>query len=347
MGGNAIKKFGESIRLTASEYDDLVLEILSILSEEETVLYSQFAMPRLIQSYHNKESHGDMDILVPSAFWHYNDHESVKKKLNAIDYVRNGDVDSYAIPYKDSLFQIDLIKSSSATINFAERYFSFNDLGNLIGRIFHRMGFKFGQHGLLYVLRDNTRSTHVIEEIVVTRDFYAALRFADYDSTRYDYGFDDLIDIFEYTMSSKYATREIFLLENRNSISRIRDKKRKTYTLFLEWLDSTKTTGMYPASDDGKLKFKQTHYDRALEVFPDFADRVNAALEKYNKLKRITSIVNGETVGLITQLSGPKLGIFMKLFLAVYPVEKLHEMKASDIIQRIEEVFYDWKSGDK
>lgn len=117
MGGNAIKSFGESTRLSASDYDALSLDILSILSVDESFPYQELTMPRLVQSYHDKESHGDMDILVPSLFWYFNSHDKIKEKLNAVGYVTNSTVVSYAIPLNEKLFQLDIISVESCKIS--------------------------------------------------------------------------------------------------------------------------------------------------------------------------------------------------------------------------------------
>lgn len=105
-------------------------------------------------------------------------------------------------------------------------YYTYNDLGNLIGRVAHKMGMKFGHLGLLYPLRDGD---HLIAELVVTRDTRQALEFMGYDFDRWNQGFDQLTDIFEFAASTPYFNPEAFTLENLNHRNRTRNRKRNTF----------------------------------------------------------------------------------------------------------------------
>lgn len=338
MGGNAIKQFGEGVRLSATDYDELALEILSILSTPNIT-------PRLIPSYHNKPDHGDMDIIVPCMFNFFFSYEEVKEKLNAVGYVRNGPVTSYAIPYNKQLFQIDIIYIQDDTFDFADKYYSYNDLGNLLGRVAHRMGFKLGHQGLTYILRDHELPTHVISEITITTDWEEAIEFLGYSADRYHQGFDDLIDIFQYTMSSPFAKREIYLLENRNATSRIRDRKRKTYMDFLDWLESTTVDDLIPTTIDKKIEFKSVHVLRAMDVFPKFVWDIEVELDEYKKEKHIKKIINGKLINELTGLSGKELGQFISIVRAIKSTEMIYVMPPEEVTRMIMDLYCDIHSG--
>ncbi|MFX7063789.1 hypothetical protein ABTH87_19220, partial [Acinetobacter baumannii] len=83
-------------------------------------------------------------------------------------------------------FQVDLIKTANTSFDFAARYFGLNDFGNLIGRIAHQFGAKFGHLGLLYPIRDVRNNSHLIAEICITSDFSEALDLLGYDAARYE-----------------------------------------------------------------------------------------------------------------------------------------------------------------
>jgi hypothetical protein len=87
------------------------------------------------------------------------------------------------------------------------------------------------------VIRGCRDGDYMFREILLTREYEAALFFLGYDPERFREGFENLEDIFKYVAGSRYFNRDIFLLENRNAQSRIRDRKRPTYTKFLTWCE--------------------------------------------------------------------------------------------------------------
>lgn len=320
MGGNAIKQFGNVIRLHSNEFDDLSLDVVSVISHPELPF-----QPQVVPSYFNKETHGDMDVIVPASLWKYRSHDSIKKLIGAIDYVKNNSVTSYAVPYSDNLFQVDIISTNDDLFDFALNYFSYNDLGNLMGRISHQLGFKLGHKGLIYVIRDPQNKDHIVKEICLTKNWDEAITFFDYSVEKYNEGFHDLEDIFQYVMTSKFAVPSIFLLENRNSISRIRDRKRKTYNEFLMWLQRTYNEEYInqSISHDEKVELRDSELQRAKVVFPGFSEEMDFCLYDYSLKKHVSTMVNGERVRELTGLDGKALGIFMKSFKDLYDYTSL------------------------
>lgn len=193
----------------------------------------------VIKSYSAKDSFGDLDIVASKNSKSNEAIQAVFEALSATHISRNSDVISYRVPVEDntkwfgstSFFQVDLIFIDEEDLEFAKNYFAFNDLGNLIGRIAHAMGFKFGHEGLWYVVR---KGTHVLENIKVSSNFGASLTFLGFDAERYLEGFETAEDIYRYVADSAFFNPDIFLLHNRNHAARTRDSKRKTYTGFLE-----------------------------------------------------------------------------------------------------------------
>lgn len=206
MGGNAFPEFN-TIRLNATDYNIMVTKCINLL-------FSQFTYPknrfRIIESYRNKDSFGDLDIL-----WCGNEisPDDICNALGAICYKQNKSVVSYAMPIDNNVFQVDLINVDEKHLMSAYSYFAFNDLGNLLGRIFHRAGFKLGHKGMLYVVREPDNYSHVIDEIEVTSSWKEALEFAGYDYNVWLKGFDDLEDMFRFVVSSPYFDKKIFSLE--------------------------------------------------------------------------------------------------------------------------------------
>lgn len=227
MGGNALKNH-ETRRYTKDEY--LALEN-RFFSDFNFIFETSILR---IPYYSSKDSFGDMDLIIPA-----NELPSNWKQvlidfydLDKSMYSSNGGVFSFAIEN----FQIDLITAEDyPAAVMAASYFSHGDLGNLIGRIFHKLGMKYGHKGLYLVVRPDDNS-HVLNEILLTQDMQIILSILGLSYEKYQLGFEDLEDIFRYVASSKYFDPDIYLFYNRNHKAVIRDKKRSTYNGFLEWI---------------------------------------------------------------------------------------------------------------
>jgi hypothetical protein len=309
MGGNAIRGYADlnPTRLSTRKMNSLAVDIIARLSKED----QQYQISQ-IASYTKKADHGDLDIVVSSDFFDTWTHEEVKDAIGAVAMIRNNSTTSYAVPVGNKHFQVDLIAVNPESFDFAANYFAWNDLGNLLGRIAHRMGFKFGHDGLWYVLRDAGDPVRVIDNVLITRDFDTAIGFLGYDSERFHTGFKTLNEIFEYTLTSPFSMPEIYLLENRNSVSRRRDAKRPTYTAFLQFLE-TKTDGqtLVKTNQDQKMAFKREQTIRAMDAFPEFYESIHSLLVEYDLKSQYASVYNGNIVMSVTGLEGKSLGKFL------------------------------------
>ncbi len=300
MGGKALSK--PSVRLNKDEYfklvDEIIPKIRSAIDGDVNV----------IPTYESKETFGDMDVLVNTSDAQYK--QKIYEAIGAVESTSNGSCISYGVMINDCLFQIDIIYSSIEDYDFAYRYYSWSDCGNLIGRIAHKLKFKFGHDGLWYILRSNNDDTRVIKEIPVTKDYNLALKFIGYEP-RGD--FKDLNELFEYAVSSKYANKDIYLLENRNSQARRRDRKRKTYHEFLEWLE-TPTVEVPKFDWTEKEALRLEFLGEAFKLFPQFkVDYDHAVLRNELRIES-KSKYSGDLVSEWTGYSGRDLGLFMESY---------------------------------
>ena len=231
-------------RLTKEQYDE-VLSALTI-----TLPYKTVAIP----SYRAKDSFGDCDLLTTATDDAF--EKSLSKDFALLGKKKNGSVTSYALKYSNfPPFQFDLIKAREDSFKFHYNYLSYNDLGNLIGRVAAAFGFKFAHDGL-YILawynhqgeersvgrvkedgKTNDHAEHKMEKLFIS-NFDQALEFLGFDSSRFAQGFDTIDDILDFVASSKYFCKDFFLFENRNHDQRKRDVKRPTYTRALEYFDT-------------------------------------------------------------------------------------------------------------
>lgn len=314
MGGSALKTI-DTRRLLAAEYHDLVptvlAEIASVVGRDRSICE--------IESYRNKPDFGDMDVVVASDDIAGTYKDDLEKLFRSREVYRNGNVTSFD---REGV-QIDVIAIPQASFDFARSYFAWNDLGNLMGRVAHSMGLKYAFMGLLLPLR---QGTHMFAEVAVTRNVDEAMTFLGYDVERYKKGFNTLEEIFQFTASTPYFNPDVYLLENRNATSRVRDAKRKTYSAFLDWLEDPqglkKFMGGRSEPEGGWYQFpedKASWFPALRTSFPVFSDELDLVLVRKARHETAASLFNGELVSRLTGLSGKPLGDVMRLLREPHP----------------------------
>lgn len=309
MGGNALKQY-HTTRLDRDAYFALTEEFSALFQEKiGAKLY-------LIPAYKTKPSFGDADFLVTTdelpADWV--SKVATEFGLTKEQWVKNGNC--LSIGYKN--FQIDLIATKPEHLFASLTYFSYNDLGNLIGRMGHKLGLKFGHRGISIVVRGNDRTDHILKEITLTHDLKHAFEILGLDFQKFLEGFDDLEDIFQYVASSKYFDPEIYALEHRSATSRIRDKKRATYSAFLKWVDETKPVVRHSFAEKSELggySIREPYYtNEVLSRWPHVKAEVEALIAAHTLNTKFKNVFNGTLVTLCTGLVKQELGAFMSKF---------------------------------
>jgi len=304
MGGNALKEV-TTRRYKYSEYISLCADVLNKLKAEFTDCECN-----VIKAYRSKESFGDMDVMLEVTPG-YDYKEMIERLFSPNQIVKNGHV--WSFDYKE--FQIDLILLAYEIFDIAGIYFSYNDLGNFMGRIAKKMGFKYGHEGLMYVINDGD---YQFAEIPVTTDHYKIFDFLGYDIERYFEGFNTMEDVFKFASSSPYFHKDIFLLHNRNHKARVRDAKRKSYHDFLEWMETAEGLPEYEwlsYESKGSYLTEEEHapfLKKAFEMFIGFEDKYHKAMEEFQKNLDFKQKFNGALVMELTGLEGKELGQFMQ-----------------------------------
>lgn len=298
MGGNALKNT-TTRRYEAKEYYELESEVVSDLSE-----LFPFCKILPIKSYRNKETFGDMDILIDSKFIPQDYQEQIRKLYDCREMVKNGNCLSFS--YKE--LQIDLIVTHPTEFYTSYNYFAYNDLGNLLGRISHSMGIKLGHDGLSYDFREGT---YQFKNVILLTDWKDILSVLGLSYERYAEGFDDIEDIFEFVSSSPFFCPNIYLLENRNHTSRVRDAKRKTYMQFLDWIGEQGGvfTNHRPTPNTST---KQSWLPYLFNTIDGFKEIYDTTMVEWEESKKFKLLYNGELVSRVTGLSNKELGMFMK-----------------------------------
>lgn len=297
MGGQALGI--QSSRIDKSDYIILFQFVKDVLP---AIL--------LIPSYEDKETFGDLDVIYPSSSGYTPEiiREALIKcgfKLYKEDN-KNGKVYSLGIYWKGSVFQVDFIEEVDDKLGFAFNYYSWNDLGNLLGRVARNLNLKFGHAGLFYTQRSPFNDSIILKEHLLTSDFDEALRHLRYDPTRFRYGFKSLEDMFEFVKSSDFYDRAKFELHNRNAVARIRDRKRVNYNAFLKYTENdVSPTKNERISDYFRLNY---HFMK----FPEFKKEYDLCAAKDKVVHEYKAIYNGDLVRTRTGLDGKELGMFMQ-----------------------------------
>ncbi len=304
MGGNALKNT-YTRRYNKDEYLVLKEYIISKLRSHDAFKYRKI---NDIQAYKQKETFGDMDLLISSDNLPHNTWPIVKELLKPNQLVRNGSVTSLDVQE----LQVDLILAPDDEYDITAIYFSYNDLGNLIGRVAYNLGFKYGHNGLSYTVRDNNKN--VVEEVNISKNPIDIFKFLGYDFKTYENGFNTLEDIFNFTITTEYFNKAYYNLESRNYASRIRDRKRATYRGFLEWIEQRTDLPEYDY-----INKKETHLQRAFNTFPEFKIKYEEAMQKYNNIQKRKEKFNGAMVSELTGLTNDLLGQWIQGYIKSKP----------------------------
>lgn len=327
MGGNALKNT-PTRRYSKEEYEVIYDKVM----EGMIKLNKRVGAARDIQAYKTKESFGDMDILYTTWDETPLNVEEVKEVFSPNEIVRNTNV----ISFNCEELQVDLIHSKLYDYKYAHNYFAWNDLGNLIGRLAHQFGLKHGHKGLMFPIRE---ADQVFAEITISMDHNKVLRFLDLDVDVYNAGFDTLEDIFKFVSKSKYFNPEFYKLENLNHVARIRDRKRSTYNLFLEYCETLENTFWKPEKDDTK------YVEKVFDFFPEALPKYQETMRDVALLRYARTKFNGTIVGELTGLENKQLGMFMQHLRGLFwfDIHTIVHLPQALIEKKILEEFHNFK----
>lgn len=305
MGGNLLPYFDLPIRrANRDEYCDITNEVQK--------LFDLYFRLELIPSYRQKDSFGDADFIVQTE--NGKDHTKVIADLLKTKIYHNGETVSF--PFRE--FQIDFICVRPEWFDISKTYFSWNDLGNLMGRIYHGgLGLQYGHQGLIYKIREsnfleNTPDSqcHIVDEITLSLNPREIFEIAEFDFDEFQAGFETLEDIYVWVAKNKFFNPDKFSFENMNNANKTRNKKRVVYNSFLVWLDKHKDEFKSHEFFEDKLNY----LPMILERFPFLQGKIDDARQKFEHHQFVKSKFNGNLIREITGLEGAELGKFIVKF---------------------------------
>ena len=294
MGGNLFK-LG---RISQDKYLKIETEIAKYLDKK---FNNAYLIPRY---YSNKPDFGDLDIIINvdclERNWETTCQEVVRD-LNIQQYKSTGRV--FSTVYQN--FQVDYFTVKSKFFVSTYNYLSFNDLGNLIGKICRRFNLKYGEKGLAYVYRRELGNYK--KDLLLTTDFKEITSFLKLDYDRWLTGFDDLEDIYQWVINSPYFSVEPYIQSSSKLNNRL--KSRPTIQKFVEYLKKNKIVKNYPY-----LENREEYIPLLEQSFPNSNLIQNIKQEKKEEelTKQLITKFNGKIViQLIPELSGKELGKFI------------------------------------
>lgn len=303
MGGDALKSVAVK-RMDANHYRFLSSKVVRALCKALPA-----TRPHLLRSYTMKPDFGDIDVIVDAAGLPEDVPATLRSIFGSQEVFENVSRRNMAWSCDYLGHQVDIIAMSTLDYPTAVVYYSDNDLGSLMGGVALPMGFKYGHDGLSYRVHDGTR---LIGEVNVSRDPARIFEFLGYTSLQYDYarflrGFKTLAGIFNFAAASRFFRPEAYFPEHRGARRRSRDRSRKNYVAFVEWLRAGEVPPGVAAHLDASA-----HLARAKILFPQFSIDLADLYDRDARERRRRGLFNGRLVSDLTGVHGSELGLLIE-----------------------------------
>lgn len=293
MGGNLFKL----PRMPRAEYLERERAIRDYLEASRI----DYRIPRY---YGAKPDFGDMDVLVPTRLDWDVVRQQIASDLGVTETKSVGRVFSMAFRG----LQTDLFAVPAPYLDSTYEYMSFNDLGNLLGRICKRFNLKWGEQGLAYVFR-RQNADHYVADLPITTDFREVCRFLGLEHAVWATGFHTLDELFAWVIRSPYFSVAPYLDEQKGTLSH--RQERPTIVGFVEWLRAN-GIGQRPELGD-----KHAYVDRIADAFPaaDLRGQIAAEQAKEARAEQVAAKFSGKLVmRLRPELQGPAIGELIVAF---------------------------------
>lgn len=232
MGGHALKNV-KVVRFNLEEYNDVKDELITLLN----MAGLECSVPH---SRHDKDSFGDLDILVKVRSdidlkqWIIDILDPVEIVTNVVHSFSYLSIPSRFNIELNEYYQIDFIPVNS--IECGMLYYSYGDIGAIIGKYTSYNGIKFNDNGLGIKIQNkimgiDTNPFYSYNIINLTSDPYKVCEILglDYDKWKTLSNEDD---VFNWVISSKYYTPNAFEFISMNKRKRI--DSRPMYQNFLK-----------------------------------------------------------------------------------------------------------------
>jgi hypothetical protein len=199
MGGNLLKIWNlPEKRIPTDEYNRIKNELVDrFRNDSKCNRPVPGAFVSVAPSIRNKETHGDLDIIIgqfsdPNIHMLWKGEKDFGKYLESeFQYKPHKNSNVYSFPYQG--FQVDVTFHPMNDFYMARDYSSWGDLGNIMGRVFHKMGLHFGHSGLSFWIRQGlfdanvqwSDSDHIYDKVVLTNQMKQICDIGGFDYIRW------------------------------------------------------------------------------------------------------------------------------------------------------------------
>lgn len=304
MGGNALRLVGvETRRLSAAEF---------VTTEAEAVKIVRACFPNrrveTIPAYAQKPDFGDVDILLEAGGGAEGLDDGWPERMAAAfgsrGFYRSKVVGCAEASFDFNGFQVDIVLAGANAIDHTRKYYSYNDLGNMIGCVAKAAGFKVGFKGMFLELRDGTE---FVGDVLVSRDWEREMEFFGFDSKRWSKGFETREDIWDFVAQGRAYSFAAYSFEGKNNDARTRDRKRPMYSNLVSRLEGL-------GLPDGPLAQRTPDEWMRLSLleFEGFGERLAGERKRHSDDALARRAFCGEAFGRASGLSGKGLGDFAR-----------------------------------
>lgn len=318
MGGNAIPN---ARRVKKEEYFELWQEVKEKLEKTPKELRVS-----LVKAYNKKSDFGDMDIIVETdPLMDWNKHVEVMFEPK---HTYNNDK-FFSFEYKG--IQVDLIKASPENFDVHNFFYSYNDMGLLLGKMCYAIGCTLGFDGLRKKIYSEDGSIK-LGEFNFSKDYVFILEFLGLNVDRYERGFDTLEDMFDYVSTCRFFNKKMFDPVLWNNNQRTRDLKRSTLIKFMDVMD--KYQDRYVLWTKNLFLEEMRVFD--ISKYAEYKMYLHALTLKHEYTKEAAMILNGGLLMSKYGWKGRQIGEAMKMFNGLFDSP---EQRTFHILEQEEKVF--------
>lgn len=295
-----------------------------LLNLVATALDSHGIEHKLVDVCHDTPNLNKLHVIVQLKL----SEESLKLLATALATIPNASILSSKL--KDNYITFEKLKVyfilALDSLEFRQLYYSYNRIGKLLDRTARIFGLRLTETDLRLYVRDTNiiagaGGPNSLGYVVVTTDVREALKLLGYNPEIYSTGFTILYDSFEFILSGKYFSPDLF--------SKDLPKVRYQGT-FYNYLKFKTTELKVVANCMVPSKVELLEFLKSDSTFNNSYNRVIA---DHNTKKLLYSKFNKLIVENLTKLKGENLGKFMSSFRQNYNVSKLSK---SEVIITIE-----------
>lgn len=267
MGGKIFNKK----RFSKEKYENVKKSLTKQIKEKGI---DKFIGYKFVESYRNKDSFGDIDILYCVKPFDSIIPPFLFNRLFNIKDIELTSDNNFSVLYNG--VQVDFIYCEEEwCFDFMSNILNYDPLCNILSSILKQFNLKLNNKGLSYngvVDKDH----NLRKDIHLTLDFDEVLRLLELDTEVYKKGFYNYTDIFDYVLTSPYFRKEYFNIENMSSMNRRRAKKRPLFKKFLEYIKDKET-----------LPYKTLNQQKIDSFFPvaQVNEKMNREIRKQKMIK--------------------------------------------------------------